>query len=171
MASTIPTSPIDGYSVLFSPFSPNLLGFVGGSNYGIAGKGGLIIIEHGPTGYKEIRRYGWKDVLYDVTWSEIDESVVVVASGDGNIVIFNITQDVPVAVMSGHLGEVSSVEWSLSRREQHLISSSWDKTIKLWDPATGTCLNTLSGHTGIVYSTNWSPHIPNTVASVSGDYM
>ena len=27
--------------------------------------------------------------------------------------------------------QVSSVEWSLSRREQHLISSSWDKTIKL----------------------------------------
>ena len=39
-------------------------------------------------------RYGWKDVLYDVTWSEVDESVLVVASGDRNMVIFNITQDV-----------------------------------------------------------------------------
>ena len=29
------------------------------------------------------------------------------------------------------LPQVSSVEWSLSRKEQHLISSSWDKTIKL----------------------------------------
>lgn len=32
--------------------------------------------------------------MYDVTWSEVDESVLVVASGDRNVVIFNITQDV-----------------------------------------------------------------------------
>ena len=29
-----------------------------------------------------------------MTWSEVDESVLVVASGDRNVVIFNITQDV-----------------------------------------------------------------------------
>ena len=56
MASTIPTDPFDGHSVLFSPFAPNLLAFVGGSNYGIAGAGGLIVLDHGPNGYHEIRR-------------------------------------------------------------------------------------------------------------------
>ena len=29
-----------------------------------------------------------------MTWSEVDESVLVVASGDRNVIIFNITQDV-----------------------------------------------------------------------------
>ena len=56
MASIIPTDPFDGHSVLFSPFAPNLLAFVGGSNYGIAGAGGLIVLDHGPNGYHEIRR-------------------------------------------------------------------------------------------------------------------
>lgn len=54
--SVISTAPYDGYAVLFSPFSSNKLAFVGGSNYGIAGSGGLIIIEHSSQEYRELRR-------------------------------------------------------------------------------------------------------------------
>ena len=34
-------------------------------------------------------RYNWRDVLFDVTWSELHEPVLVVGSGDGNVIIFD----------------------------------------------------------------------------------
>ena len=39
-----------------------------------------------------------------MTWSEVDESVLVVASGDRNVVIFNITQDVREGGREGEEG-------------------------------------------------------------------
>lgn len=57
MVAVIPTSPYHGYSVLFSPFSPGRIAFVGGLNYGIAGTGALIIFDHSPQGFKELQRY------------------------------------------------------------------------------------------------------------------
>lgn len=41
-----------------------------------------------------ITRYPWKDVLYDVTWSELNETVLVTASGDGSITLFNFLHEV-----------------------------------------------------------------------------
>ena len=34
-------------------------------------------------------RYSWKDVLFDVTWSEIQEQILVAASGDGSLLVFD----------------------------------------------------------------------------------
>ena len=38
-----------------------------------------------------VDRYPWKDGLFDVTWSEVNEPVLVAASGDGAILVFNQT--------------------------------------------------------------------------------
>ena len=35
-------------------------------------------------------RYAWRDGLFDVTWSELHASVIVVAGGDGNVVVFDL---------------------------------------------------------------------------------
>jgi WD40 repeat protein len=37
-----------------------------------------------------------------------------------------------------------------------LASGSADKTVKIWDPATGRCISTLEGHSHLVYSVAWS---------------
>ena len=34
-------------------------------------------------------RYGWPDGLFDVTWSEVNEAMLVAAAGDGNVLIFD----------------------------------------------------------------------------------
>ena len=53
-------------------------------------------------------------------------------------------------VFEGHSGGVSSVAWSPD--QCRALSSSHDKTLRLWDVMTGRCLRLLEGHTGTVGS-------------------
>jgi predicted NACHT family NTPase len=57
--------------------------------------------------------------------------------------------------LSGHTDYVNSVAFSPDGRL--LASGSSDKTIKLWDVATGSLVRTLSGHTWSVFSVAFSP--------------
>ena len=38
-----------------------------------------------------------------------------------------------------------------------VLSGSWDKTLKLWDAATGQLIRTFEGHSGWVHSVAFSP--------------
>ena len=49
-----------------------------------------------------------------------------------------------------------------------IASGSWDKTVRLWDAATGQALKTLSGHTAEVLALAYSPD-GKVIASGSGD--
>lgn len=63
----------------------------------------------------------WKDGLFDVTWSEANEAVLVLASGDGNLIVMD--QGVvgqPAAVLPGHTAEVTNAAW-LSSVDQVVI--------------------------------------------------
>ena len=44
-------------------------------------------------------------------------------------------------------------------RSYHLMSASWDQTIKIWNLNAGglTALTSLNGHESIVYSGSWNP--------------
>ncbi|KAK3934300.1 putative vegetative incompatibility protein [Diplogelasinospora grovesii] len=68
--------------------------------------------------------------------------------------------------LEGHSGPVKSVAWS--HDATRLASASGDKTVKIWDPATGQCVSTLEGHSGWVNSVAWS-HDATRLASASGD--
>ena len=58
-------------------------------------------------------------------------------------------------LQTGHRFGVDSVAFSPDGRT--LASGSHDKTIKLWDAATGQALRTLAGHSSIVESVVFSP--------------
>lgn len=58
--------------------------------------------------------------------------------------------------LEGHSDRVASVAFSPNGRL--LASGSYDRTIKLWDPATGALKHTLEGHSGGVVSVAFSPN-------------
>src|SRR5690349_12945796 len=69
------------------------------------------------------------------------------------------------ATFRGHKSVVASVAYSPDGKT--LASGSQDKTIKLWDVATGKEQATLKGHTSAVMSVAYSPD-GKTLASGSG---
>ncbi|KAL1139094.1 hypothetical protein AAG570_009155 [Ranatra chinensis] len=160
-----------GYSVRFSPFHPERLVCATSQYYGLAGGGTLFSLELTPDNtLVEVCTFPWQDGLFDVVWSETDPNIVVTASGDGILHIWNLNSPpLPVKALKEHKKEVYSVDWSQTRQEQLVLSASWDCTVKLWDPNSASSLATFLGHTQLVYNAMWSPHVPSCFASVSGD--
>ncbi|XP_018412435.1 PREDICTED: peroxisomal biogenesis factor 7 [Nanorana parkeri] len=159
-----------GYAVEFSPYVPSRLACATSQNYGISGSGTLLLLEQNEAGLVCIKSFNWSDALFDVTWSEISENILVTSSGDGSLQLWDASKPQgPLQVFREHIQEVYSVDWSQTRGEQLLVSGSWDHTAKLWDPLVEKSLCTFTGHENIIYSTVWSPHIPGCFASASGD--
>ncbi|MFE0845877.1 NB-ARC domain-containing protein, partial [Streptomyces rochei] len=57
--------------------------------------------------------------------------------------------------LTGHTGQVLSV--AIAPDGTWLATTSFDKTVRIWDRATGTCTATLTGHTGQVLSVAIAP--------------
>ena len=50
-----------------------------------------------------------------------------------------------------------------------LVSCSYDKTIKMWDITSGSCLSTLTGHSDWVRGVAFNPKDPQMLVSCSID--
>ncbi|BFZ09653.1 hypothetical protein BsWGS_12692 [Bradybaena similaris] len=170
MNLTFRTKSRHGYSVKFSPYFPHRLACVSSQYYGIAGCGSVFVLDVEPREIKLVQLFDWSDGLFDLAWAENNENVLVTASGDGSIQIWDIAQSQnPLKVLKEHTKEVNAVDWSQTRNEHFVLSASWDKLIKLWDITHQQSLATYTGHDYIVYNACWSPHIPGCFASASGD--
>src|ERR1051325_1847142 len=67
-----------------------------------------------------------------------------------------IAQPPELVVQTGHAGQVNSVVFSPDGKL--LASGSWDKTIKLWEVASGTLLRSFEGHSDRVAAVAFSPN-------------
>lgn len=90
------------------------------------------------------------------------------------------------------------MQWSVTRREQLVLSASWDGSVRIvgdgvphmlwctltfeltpshtphpvqWDPEALTCISAIPAHKGLVYQACWSPLLPSTFASVGGVHV
>ncbi|KAF2721604.1 WD40 repeat-like protein [Polychaeton citri CBS 116435] len=87
------------------------------------------------------------------------------ASWDCTIKIWDVSSGACLQTLEGHSDGVTSVAFSpdsslLASASASLLASasaSWDRTVKIWDVSSGTCLQTLEGHSGRVTSVVFSP--------------
>ncbi|GFU28157.1 peroxisomal targeting signal 2 receptor [Nephila pilipes] len=171
ITSSFSTGEFHGYNVKYSPFRKNLLACASSQNYGIAGRGRLFVLE--VLNSKQISimtTRDWTDGLFDVTWSEVNPQLLVTSCGDGSIQIWDICiSPNPVATYKIHNQEVYSVEWNPQNAYTYILSASWDKTVKLWDPFSAKAISNFLDHADQVYEACWSPHCVEVFSSVSGD--
>jgi WD40 repeat protein len=73
----------------------------------------------------------------------------------GNVMPSTAAENAPALTLRGHDHVVESVAWSPDGKR--LATGSEDRTVKVWDAASGKELLTLRGHTEQVTSVAWSP--------------
>ena len=95
----------------------------------------------------------WKDIL-------------AACSRSHNIITFDAITGTSMSVLSGHIGNINCLTFSLDGT--FLVSGSSDKTVKLWDIQTGGVVRAFHGHTSSVCSASISPDC-TIIASGSSD--
>lgn len=167
------TSDRHGYSVKFSPFLINQLAVATSQLYGLAGGGTLYILEHFEDEVTEICQFHWSDGLFDVVWSPTTDNIVATASGDGSLQVWNVEKpkEKPVLVLHEHKNEIYSLDWGEKWNFHHLLSASWDGTVRLWDVNRTSSLTTFTDTSpnSLIYCANFSPLIANLISTVSTD--
>ncbi|KAL6715097.1 peroxisomal targeting signal 2 receptor [Lecanora helva] len=162
------TQGFNGYAVKYSPFFDSRIAVASSQHYGLVGNGRLYILGLTPEGVVEEKSFDTQDSLYDLSWSESHENQVLVAAGDGSIKLFDVGLDqFPISSWKEHNREVFAVHWNLVAKDT-FCSSSWDGTIKVWNPTRSQSLLTIPTHS-CTYSVAFSPHSPSILTSVSSD--
>lgn len=145
--------------VSIARFSPSA-GLIAAGNWG----GGMRLLSV-PSLDEVAMLRGHTDRVGGLSWypgatlpqSGVSDAAVNLASGggEGKVHLWSLTQDTPLAMLSGHSGRVCRVEFH--PMGEHLASASYDTTWRLWDVQTQQELLLQEGHSREVYSLAFSP--------------
>lgn len=175
MSSTFITPDRHGYNVKYSPFDSNHLLLATSQLYGLAGGGTLFHLElRSDCEIEQLSKFEWSDGLFDVAWCPYADNLAATASGDGSLQIWSLDKDEekstkPLAILQEHKNEVYSIDWGEQWNNHHILSASWDGSMKLWDSNRLNSLTTFAGHSDLIYCAKFSPLLANIFASVSTD--
>ncbi|KTF93886.1 hypothetical protein cypCar_00004692 [Cyprinus carpio] len=179
-----------GYAVEISPFLASTIACASSQYYGIAGCGTLLVLEQREADVLLVRSFDWNDGLFDVTWSENNEHVLVTGGGDGSLQIWDTANPQGLLqVLKGHTQEVYSVDWSQTRAENLVVSGSWDHTAKVnrnavlqeegqiegdgtlrvWDVKGGSCRLAVPAHRAEILSCDWCKYDQNILVTGAVD--
>ncbi len=98
--------------------------------------------------------------------SRTDGDVVVSASSDGTLKVWDVQMGTQQLTLRGHTGAVNGC--AIGPKGDYIVSASSDGTLKIWDAYTGTNDLTLYGHTDTVNACAVSP-IGDYIVSASAD--
>ncbi len=82
---------------------------------------------------------GYAASLFDIDWSP-DGTQLVSGGTDTLVTVWDVADGTPPSMLRGHGWIVQGVAWS---PDGHLLASGGYDSIRLWDPATGVCLQVL----------------------------
>lgn len=174
-------TPFNGYSVKFNPYDGSRVAVATAQNFGIIGNGIQHVLSVSGNGtVTEAASFETRDGLYDCCWSESHPDLLVAASGDGSVKVYDVSlprEMNPLRSFQSHRHEVYSVAYNQSQHKHLFLSASWDDTVKLWSTdqqyrgagAGDEPLATFAGHKYCVYGVSWHPHYSDVFASCSGD--
>jgi len=78
---------------------------------------------------------------------------IVSASGDGNMILWDIASQKRIRTFAGHERGLACIEF----QGDIIVSGANDAMIKVWSAVTGECLQTLSGHDMLVRALAFDP--------------
>lgn len=105
---------------------------------------------------------GHRDEVNAIKWDPSGQRLAS-CSDDYTAKIWSMSDDNCIQDLREHSKEIYTIKWSPTGPGSNnpnanlvLASASFDSTIRLWDPATGTCLHVLDKHSDPVYSVAFS---------------
>ncbi|XP_055323059.1 peroxisomal targeting signal 2 receptor isoform X4 [Sitodiplosis mosellana] len=171
-----------GYNVQFSPTDANSLAVATSQCFGSVGGGTLFLLKLNENGaINKVKSFNWTDGLFDIAWSKHIVNVLISACGDSNVLLWDVNSETnavistfsgyskPKSCYNEHSKEVCCVDWNHLSEDSLFLSSSWDCSIKLWNPDYAMSLKTYNSHTKLVYESRFAKKIPNIFMSVSAD--
>merc|ERR1719410_1508227 len=102
--------------------------------------------------------------VLDMQFNPFVESILATASDDCNVCITQVPEDMEDAkedvtkaevVLEGHEKRAHLLKWHPTANNI-VASSSWDKSVKLWNVATQDCVQTYSNLEDVAYSMAWN---------------
>ncbi|KAL8140961.1 hypothetical protein V2J09_006982 [Rumex salicifolius] len=98
--------------------------------------------------------------VMDVTFNPKDPNTFASANHDGTIKVWNLGSSDPDFSLDAHENRVNCVDYYTGNDKPWLISCSRDRTAKVWDYETRTCVGILEGHETWVITASFHPQLP-----------
>jgi len=104
---------------------------------------------------------------FGVSWCTFspDSAVLCSCSWDNSIALSCAETGRFIGNLLGHRNPVTSADFNISGQ---LATSSWDKTVRIWDISKGVSCP-MTGHVDVVWCVAYNPNNPHMLASVSRD--
>jgi DNA-binding beta-propeller fold protein YncE len=104
-------------------------------------------------------------------WSNDGSQLLIAGGAEGQIgraMVYRVDQpQQPAVVMDGHRDILYAADWSPDGNV--IATAGYDRTIQLWDVATGKNLQTLKGHNGAVFAVDFSPDGSTLISGAADD--
>ena len=97
---------------------------------------------------------GYTDTVWSASFSPDGKYIIIAFKNEISIRLWNSFSDECNSLV-GHDFGVSSIGFSLD--EKYMVSTSWDKTARIWEYSSGRCVRILEGHKDAVLSASFSP--------------